>query len=105
MPHVTDHVAPAPKAAIGGWLPGLATVAAVIAAAPALGVAACAMGLLVATFLGFVVYIPLTMLFLRRGAPLAADEEPPAATLLVRGLLLVAWIATAWATAAALADH
>lgn len=90
LPQATDDQA---------WLPGLAHVLAAGAAAPVLGVAACAAGLLMATLASFIVYLPLTVLALNGGEALAEDAEAPALPASARAVLLVLWTATAWAAA------
>ena len=77
------------------WLLGLAHVVAVFAVAPFFGVGACVAGLLVATLVGFVVYVPMTVIALNGGAALGEDEEAPALPAGVRLGLLASWTITA----------
>ena len=100
MASLTERVFSAPETADKAWLPGLLHVIAAFAAAPVLGVAPAATGLLMATLVSFVVYVPLTVLALNGGEPLADDAEAPAPTLVARVALLVLWTATAWTVAA-----
>ncbi len=103
MASLTERVVFAPDTADKAWLPGLLHVVAACAAAPIFGIAPCIAGLLVATLVSFVVYVPLTVLALNSGAPLPEDAEAPALTPLARIALLVLWTATAWAAAASAA--
>jgi hypothetical protein len=100
MASLTERVVFAPETSDKAWLPGLVHVVAACAAAPLLGIAACIAGLLVATLVSFVVYVPLTVLALNGGEALAEDAEAPALTPVARIALLVLWTATAWAAAA-----
>jgi hypothetical protein len=74
-------------------------VAIACAAAPVLGIAPCVAGLLMATLVSFVVYVPLTVLILNGGAALSDADEAPALTPTARLALLVLWTITAWAAA------
>jgi len=103
MALLTEQIVLAPKTIGKAWLPGLLHVVAAFAPAPFLGVAACVSGLLVATLIGFVVYVPLTVLTLNGGEPVAEDAEPPALPPQARLLLFGLWAATAWGTAASAA--
>ncbi len=100
MASLTERAVLTPDTADKAWLPGLAHVVAACAAVPVLGVGPCVAGLLMATLVSFVVYVPLTVLALNGGAALAEDEEAPALTPLARLALLVLWTVTAWAAAA-----
>ena len=100
MASVTERFVFAPATADKGWLPGLAHVLTACAAAPVLGIAPCIAGLLMATLVSFVVYVPLTVLALNGGEALAEDAEAPALTPAARIALLLLWTATAWAVAA-----
>ncbi len=100
MTSLTEHALSAPATADKAWLPGLLHVLVACAAAPVLGIAAAVAGLLVATLVSFVVYVPLTVLALNGGAALADNEEAPALTPTARATLLVLWTATAWSVAA-----
>lgn len=99
MASLTERVIYAPETADNAWLPGLAHVLVACAAAPVLGIAPCIAGLLMATLVSFVVYVPLTVLALNGGAALADDEEAPTLTPTARLTLLVLWTMTAWAAA------
>ncbi len=99
MTLLAEPIALAPKSDEKAWLQGLMLVLAAFAPAPILGVADCVSGLLVATLLSFVVFLPLTVLTLNGGAAIPEDAPPPALPLPARLLLFVLWAATAWATA------
>ena len=99
MPSLTERLVASPTTQDRAWLPGLPHVLAACAAAPVLGVPACISGLLVATLVSFIVYLPLTVLALNGGAALPEDAEAPPITPHARWLLLGLWTATAWATA------
>jgi hypothetical protein len=100
MASLTERVIFAPETADHAWLPGLAHAIAACAAAPVLGIRPCVAGLLVATLVSFVVYVPLTVRALNGGAALADDQDAPVLTPVARIALLVLWTATAWAAAA-----
>ena len=99
MASLTERVVFAPEISDSAWLPGLVHVVAACAAAPVLGVAACISGLLMATLVSFIVYVPLTVLALNGGEALAEDAEAPVLNPAARLVLLVLWTATAWAAA------
>ncbi len=99
MPILTDRPIALANPGDRAWLPGLPHVAAALMTAPLFGVPACIAGLLVATLVSFVVFLPLTVLALNGGAPLPEDAEPPAMTLRAQALLLALWTAAAWVTA------
>jgi hypothetical protein len=103
MALLTVQMVQTPKSAEKAWLPGLLHVLAAFAPAPIFGVAVCVSGLLVASLVSFVVYLPLTVLTLNNGAAIPEDVEPPALPLRARVFLFVLWVATAWATAASAA--
>ncbi len=65
------------------------------------GGAACAAGLLMASFVSFVVWLPLVALALNNGEPLAPDAPSPVLTPNAKRALFVLWTATAWLAAAA----
>lgn len=100
MASLTHRIGLAPRTSDTAWLPGLLHVVAAAAAAPVLGIAPAVTGLLMATLVSFVVFVPLTVLALNDGAPLAEDADPPRLPPLARMALLVLWTATAWAVAA-----
>ncbi len=102
MATLTENIGVSAETGDRSWLLGLAHVVAVFAMVPFFGVGACVAGLLVATLVGFVVYVPMTVLALNGGAPLAEDQEAPALPAGVRLGLLVAWTVTAWVGAAVL---
>ncbi len=99
MALLTEQIVRAPKFGQKAWLPGLLHVAAAFAPAPVLGVAVCVSGLLVATLVSFVVFLPLTVLTLNGGAAIPEDANLPALPLRARVILFALWMATAWATA------
>jgi len=78
------------------WLPGLPHAAAVLATIPVFGATACVTGLLLAALTGFIVYLPLTALWLNGGRAIAYDAPPPALTRGAQALLFGLWTATAW---------
>ena len=82
------------------WFPGLPHVLAATATWLVYGGAACAAGLLMASFVSFVVWLPLVALALNNGEPLAADAVAPALTPNAKRTLFVLWTATAWLAAA-----
>jgi hypothetical protein len=82
------------------WFPGLPHVAAAAATWPMFGGAACAAGLLMASLVSFVVWLPLTALALNNGKPLPEDAAAPAITPNAKRALFVLWTATAWLAAA-----
>jgi hypothetical protein len=90
-------VAPSTDAA---WFPGLPHVVAAVSTWLVYGGAACAAGLLMASFVSFVVWLPLVALALNHGEPLAAEAAAPALTPNAKRALFVLWTATAWLAAA-----
>jgi predicted lipid-binding transport protein (Tim44 family) len=84
----------------GAWLPGLPHVLAGGATWLVFGGAACVAGLLMASLVSFVVWLPLTALVLNHGKPLAADAAAPALTPNAKRALFVLWTATTWLAAA-----
>jgi hypothetical protein len=82
------------------WFPGLPHAIAGAATWLVFGAAACAAGLLMASLVSFVVWLPLTALALNNGQPLAADDAAPALTPNAKRALFVLWTATAWLAAA-----
>ena len=100
MASLTERVVFSPETSDGAWLPGVFHVVAACAAAPVLGIAPAVTGLLMATLVSFIVYVPLTVLALNGGEALAEDAEAPALTPGARLTLLVLWTVTAWAAAA-----
>jgi hypothetical protein len=94
---LSHAIAPANDAA---WFPGLPHVVAASATWLVYGGAACAAGLLMASFVSFVVWLPMVALALNNGAPLAADAAAPALTPNAKRALFVLWTATAWLAAA-----
>jgi hypothetical protein len=85
---------------VGPWHPGLPHALAAAATWLVFGGAACAAGLLMASFVSFVVWLPLTALALNNGKPLIESEAAPALTVNARRALFVLWTATAWLAAA-----
>ena len=88
-------------AAEGAWTPGLAHVLTALAIWPVLGGLSCAVGLLMAGFLSFVVWLPLIALRLNGGAALAETDAAPELNPNARRVLFILWTATAWAGALA----
>src|SRR6185295_13694385 len=84
----------------GAWFPGLPHVVAAAASWPVFGGAACAAGLLMASFVSFVVWLPLVALTLNNGVPLAPEDAAPALTPNAKRALFMLWTATAWLAAA-----
>lgn len=82
------------------WFPGLPHAAAATATWLVYGGAACAAGLLMASFVSFVVWLPLVALALNNGEPLAMEAAAPALTPNAKRVLFVLWTATAWLAAA-----
>jgi hypothetical protein len=105
MPFVTEsRVAERSHATLanGGrpWLAPLPHILAAGAAALVLGIAPAIAGLLLATLVSFVVYLPLTVIALNEGSALADDADAPALSPVIRFALLTLWAATVWAAAA-----
>ena len=84
----------------GTWFPGLPHVVAAAATWLVYGGAACAAGLLMASFVSFVAWLPLVALALNNGEPLAAEAVAPALTPNAKRALFVLWTTTAWLAAA-----
>ncbi len=84
----------------GAWFPGLPHVLAAASSWLLFGGAACAAGLLMASLVSFVVWLPLAALALNNGEPLAAEAAAPELTPNARRALFVLWTATAWLAAA-----
>jgi hypothetical protein len=82
------------------WFPGLPHVLAAAATLPVFGGAACAAGLLMSSFVSFVVWLPMVALSLNNGQPLAADAAAPVLTPNAKRALFALWTATAWLAAA-----
>ncbi len=82
------------------WLPGLPHAAAAASTWFVYGASACVSGLLMASLVSFVVWLPLTALALNHGEPLQADAVAPAMTPNAKRALFVLWTATAWLAAA-----
>jgi hypothetical protein len=81
------------------WFPGLPHVVAAAATMPVYGGAACASGLLMASFVSFVVWLPMVALALNDGRPLAEDAVAPVLTPNAKRALFLLWTATAWLAA------
>jgi hypothetical protein len=84
----------------GTWFPGLPHVLAAGATWLVFGGAACAAGLLMASFVSFVVWLPMVALALNNGEPLSDDAAAPSLTPNAKWALFVLWTATAWLAAA-----
>ncbi len=82
------------------WFPGLPHVVAAASTWLVFGGAACAAGLLMASFVSFVAWLPLVALALNNGQPLADDAPAPALTPNAKRALFALWTATAWLAAA-----
>lgn len=82
------------------WFPGLPHAAVAVLTWPVFGGPACIAGLLMASLVSFVLWLPLTALALNGGAALAADQAPPAMTANARRALFLLWTATVWLCAA-----
>jgi|SRR5580658_8686954 hypothetical protein len=96
----SQTIAASRPAAGGSWLPGLPHALAAAATWPVFGGASCLAGLLMASLVSFVVWLPLTALALNDGRPLASDAAAPALTGNARLALFALWTATAWLAAA-----
>jgi hypothetical protein len=97
---ISQTIATTRPTAGGAWLPGLPHALAAAATWIVFGGAACVAGLLMASLVSFVVWLPLTALALNNGEPLASDAAAPALTPNARRALFVLWTATAWLAAA-----
>jgi hypothetical protein len=84
----------------GAWFPGLPHVLAAAATWLVYGGAACAAGLLMASLVSFVLWLPLVALALNNGEPLAPEAAAPALTPNAKRTLFALWTATAWLAAA-----
>ena len=84
----------------GAWMPGLPHVLSAAATWPVFGGASCAAGLLMASLVTFIVWLPMTVLALNNGAPLAEHDAAPALTANAKRVLFLGWTATAWLAAA-----
>jgi hypothetical protein len=82
------------------WFPGLPHALAAVVTWPVFGAGACVAGLLMASLVSFVVWLPLTAIALNNGAPLAAEDAAPALTPNAKRALFLLWTATAWLAAA-----
>jgi hypothetical protein len=84
----------------GAWFPGLPHMLAAAATWPVFGGASCATGLLMASLVSFVVWLPLTALALNDGKPLAPGDAAPVLTPNAKRALFLLWTATVWLAAA-----
>ena len=96
----SQTITAARPASDGAWFPGLWHVLTAGASWLVFGGAACAAGLLLASFVSFVVWLPLVALALNNGAPLAPEAASPTLTPNAKRVLFVLWTATAWLAAA-----
>jgi hypothetical protein len=96
----SQTITTARPASDGTWFPGLPHAAAAVSTWLVFGASACAAGLLMASLVSFVVWLPLTALALNNGEPLATEDAAPALTPNARRALFVLWTATAWLVAA-----
>lgn len=83
-------------------LPALPHVLAAVAIWPVLGAGACATGLLLASLVSFVVWLPLTAITLNKGQGIPYWADPPAFTARAKCALFLLWTLSAWVCAAAL---
>ncbi len=97
---LSQTIAATRPTADGTWLPGLPHAVAGASTWLVFGGAACVAGLLMASLVSFVVWLPLTALALNQGEPLAADALAPAMTPNARRALFLLWTLTAWLAAA-----
>jgi hypothetical protein len=86
-------------ASAGTWFPGLPHVLAAMATWPVFGGPACVAGLLMASLVSFVVWLPLTALALNNGRAVAPDAHAPTLTPNARRALFALWAVTAWLAA------
>ena len=86
--------------AAGTWYPGLPHILAALAAWPVFGAASCVAGLLMASLVSFVVWLPMTALSLNNGVALGPNDAAPALTSNAKRALFALWTATAWFAAA-----
>jgi hypothetical protein len=84
----------------GAWFPGLPHAIAAASTWFVFGAAACISGLLMASLVSFVVWLPLTALALNNGEALQPEADAPVLTPNARRVLFVLWTATAWLAAA-----
>ncbi|MSO99750.1 MAG: hypothetical protein EXR07_01680 [Acetobacteraceae bacterium] len=84
----------------GAWFPGLPHAVAAVLTWPVFGGASCIAGLLMASLVSFVVWLPLTALSLNNGEALAARDAAPILTPNAKRSLFVLWTAAAWLAAA-----
>jgi hypothetical protein len=96
----SQTIAAARPTSDGNWFPGLPHAISAAATWLVFGGAACAAGLLMASLVSFVVWLPLTALALNNGQALAPDDVAPALTPNAKRALFVLWTATAWLAAA-----
>ena len=82
------------------WLPALPHVLVGAATWPLFGGLACVTGLLMASMVTFVVWLPLTALAMNRGQPVRDDSPGPALTRRAKVILFALWTVTVWAAAA-----
>ena len=82
------------------WIPSLPHAVAAASTWLVYGASACVAGLLMASLVSFVMWLPLTALALNHGEPLQADAVAPALTPNAKRALFVLWTATAWLAAA-----
>ena len=96
----SHSIALARPASRDGWFPGLPHAAAALATWPVFGGASCVAGLLIASLVSFVAWLPLTALALNNGEALTSDARAPTLTLNARRVLFALWAITAWVAAA-----
>jgi hypothetical protein len=96
----SQTIAETRPAADGTWLPGLPHVLAAATTWPVFGGAGCVAGLLMASLVSFVVWLPLTALALNNGKPLAPGDRAPPVTPNAKRMLFLLWTGTVWLAAA-----
>jgi len=79
---------------IGFMVQGFPCVAVALLCAWLVSPVACAVGLLTATALTFVLFLPLTALVLSGGQPVRSEEPGPALSATASGVLFLCWAAT-----------
>ena len=97
---ISQAIAPAGSASGFTWFPGLPHVAAALATWPVFGASATVSGILLASLVSFVVWLPLTAIALNGGRALSPDAPGPTLTVPAKLALFALWTATVWAAAA-----
>lgn len=81
------------------WAFGLPVLGVALVCSLTFGGPACVAGILMASFASFILYIPMMMLWLNGGEPLAPDAEAPSITAALQRRLFALWAVTAWGVA------